>query len=70
MSKISKVHQIDRVVIAIIGLLSVLSDHWLSDWLIMISMLLRLWPPEWKEKLLLFSDKKHIQAKKGNHSTN
>ncbi len=52
MSNTRKLQQLDRVIIAIIGLFSVLSDGWLSDCLVMASMLLWLWLPEWEEKLL------------------
>ncbi|MCP4322257.1 MAG: hypothetical protein GY951_03980 [Psychromonas sp.] len=64
MSKQNKIHQFDRGIIAIFGLLSILSDGWLSDGLVMISMLLWLWLPEWEEKLLSIYFKERNQAKK------
>ena len=66
MSKQNKVHQLDRVIIATIGLMSLLSDGWLSDCLIMISMLLWLWLPEWEEKLLSSFLNKRNKSKKVN----
>ncbi len=57
MSAQNKVHQLDRIVIAAIALLSLLSEGWLSDCLIMISMLLWLWLPEFEKLLLKFSSK-------------
>ncbi|WP_019614638.1 hypothetical protein [Psychromonas ossibalaenae] len=61
-----KVHQIDRVVIAAIGLLSILSEGWLSDVLVMLSMLLWLWLPEWESVLL----KAYIKENKTSDKTN
>ncbi|PKG38483.1 hypothetical protein [Psychromonas sp. Urea-02u-13] len=70
MLKNSNVHQIDRVVIATIGLLSILSEGWLSDGLLMASMLLWLWLPEWEAKLLLlfkiYVNKKRNKSEKVN----
>ena len=62
MLKNSNVYQIDRIVIAIFGLLSILSDGWLSDGLLMISMLLWLWLPEWEMKLLLLFESSSIKS--------
>ena len=59
MSKHNKIHQFDRGMIVAIGLLSILSDGWLSDVLVMLSMVLWLWMPEWEKQLLAFSNK-HI----------
>ncbi len=59
-------HQVDRVVIAAIGLLSILSDGWLSDVFVMLSMLLWLWLPEW-EKVLL---KVYIKGNKSSGKVN
>ena len=64
MLKTCNVHQLDRVVIATIGLLSVLSDGWLSDCLVMLSMVLWLWLPEWEEKITDYYNKRTNQAKK------
>jgi hypothetical protein len=66
MLKNSNVHQIDRIVIASIGLLSILSDGWLSDSLLMASMVLWLWLPEWEAKLLVVFKKTSIKS--GNKS--
>ncbi len=65
MLKSNDVHQLDRVVIATIGFLSILSDGWLSDSLVMLSMLLWLWLPEWEEKLLYLYNKKQHPGKRG-----
>ena len=64
MSRQSKIHQLDRIIIAIIGLISVLNDGLVSDCLMMASMLLWLWLPEWEKKLILIANKKRKQAKK------
>ncbi len=64
MLNICNVHQLDRIVIATIGLLSILSDGWLSDCLVMLSMIIWLWLPECEAKLISFYNKKTIQAKK------
>jgi hypothetical protein len=66
MLKNSNVHQIDRVFIATIGLLSILSEGWLSDGLLMVSMLLWLWLPELEAKLLLLFK---IHVKKGRNKS-
>ena len=60
----NKIHQLDRMLIASIGLLSVLSDGWLSDFLVMLSMVLWLWLPECEKRIKYLYEKKRNQSKK------
>lgn len=62
----NKIHQLDRVVIASIGLLSILSEGWLSDFFVMLSMVLWLWLPECEQRISYFYNKKRNQSKKVN----
>ncbi len=66
MSRERKVYQLDRVLIAFVGLLSVISDGWLSDCLVMLCMLIWLWLPEW-EKVLI---KRYCKKNKKLHHVN